>query len=55
MQADLEEQGFETVAKTWVEPQTLKKLIRERVENKDEIDLEIFNAHIGTVAKIKGE
>ena len=55
MQADLEIQGFETVAKTWVEPQTLKKLIRERVENNQEIDLEIFNAHIGTVAKIKGE
>ena len=55
MQADLENKGFETAAKTWVEPQTLKKLIRERVENKQEIDLEIFNAHIGTVAKIRGE
>ena len=33
---------------------TLKKLIRERVENRQEIDLEIFNAHIGQKAKIKG-
>lgn len=54
VQADLEEQGHDTTAKTWVEPMTLKKLLRERVENNEEIDLEIFNAHIGTVAKIKG-
>ena len=54
VQADLEDQGYETTAKTWVEPMTLKKLLRERVENNQEINLEIFNAHIGTVAKIKG-
>ena len=54
MQQDLEEKGFDTSAKTWVEPMTLKKLIRERVENRQEIDLEIFNAHIGQKAKIKG-
>jgi hypothetical protein len=54
MQADLEEKGFDTAAKTWVEPSTLKKLIRERVEAGQEIDLEIFNAHIGTFARIKG-
>jgi len=55
MQADLEDKGFETAAKTWVEPSTLKKLIRERVEAGQEIDLEIFNANIGTIARIKGE
>jgi hypothetical protein len=55
MQADLEEKGFETSAKTWVEPSTLKRLIRERVEAGLEIDLDIFNANIGTIAKIKGE
>ena len=55
MQADLEDQGFDTAAKTWVEPGTLKKLIRERVEAGQEIDLEIFNAYIGTIAKVKGE
>jgi hypothetical protein len=33
---------------------TLKKLIKERAENGQEIDLELFNAYIGTVAKIKG-
>tara|TARA_R100001530_G_scaffold104408_1_gene72754 strand:+ start:276 stop:842 length:567 start_codon:yes stop_codon:yes gene_type:complete len=54
IQADLEEKGLETTARTWVEPMTLKKLVKERMENNQEIDLEIFNAHIGTVAKIKG-
>ena len=54
VQADLEEQGLDTSARTWVEPMTLKKLIRERVENSQDIDLDIFNAHIGTIAKIKG-
>ena len=54
MQQDLEEQGFSPSSRTWVEPMTLKKLIRERVEASQSIDLEIFNANIGTVAKIKG-
>jgi hypothetical protein len=53
LQADLDDQGFETTSKTWIEPMTLKKLIRERIENSQEIDLEMFNANIGTVAKIK--
>ena len=54
VQASLEERGLDTTAKTWVEPMTLKKMVRERVENNQEIDLDIFNAHIGTIAKIKG-
>ena len=33
---------------------TLKKIIKEYVGNGKEIDLEIFNASVGTVAKIKG-
>jgi hypothetical protein len=53
--SDLEDAGLYPEDKTWVEPSTLKKLIRERVENNQEIDLEIFKAHIGTVAKIKGK
>jgi hypothetical protein len=39
---------------TKIEPSTLKKLIRERYENGQDINLEMFNAQIGTVAKIKG-
>ena len=54
LQADLEEKGFNTSSKTWIEPMTLKKLIRERVEANQEIDLDIFNAHVGTIAKLEG-
>jgi len=54
IKAELEEQGMDVGQETKVEPQTLKKLIRERVENNQDINLEMFNAQIGTVAKIKG-
>jgi hypothetical protein len=54
LRADLEGQGFSTDVETKVEPMTLKKIIKEYVGNGKEIDLEIFNASIGTVAKIKG-
>ena len=49
-----EDKGFQPEAKTWVHPMVLKKLIRERVEANQEIDLEIFNAHVGTLAKLEG-
>ena len=54
LHADLEAKGFQPEAKTWVHPMVLKKLIRERVEANQEIDLEIFNAHVGTLAKLEG-
>ena len=54
IKADLEEQGMDVGQETKVEPQTLKKLIKERYENGQDINLEMFNAQIGTVAKIKG-
>ena len=52
LQSELDDKGLQTTSKTWVEPMTLKKLIRERVENSQEIDLEMFNANLGTKAKI---
>tara|TARA_R110000824_G_scaffold58524_1_gene158091 strand:+ start:47 stop:628 length:582 start_codon:yes stop_codon:yes gene_type:complete len=55
LQADLDERGLDTSARTWIEPPTLKKLIRERVESQQIINLELFNAFVGQVAKIKGE
>ena len=54
VQADLDDRGFDTATKTWVEPSTLRKLLRERVEAGQEIDLEMFNGYVGTIAKIKG-
>ena len=55
IQAELDEQGLDTTARTWVEPPTLKKLVKERVQQNQQIDLELFNAFVGQVAKIKGE
>jgi hypothetical protein len=54
LRADLEDQGFSTDADTKVEPSTLKKIIKEYVENGKEIDLELFNGSLVTYAKIKG-
>ena len=55
LQAELEDKGHDTTARTWVEPQTLRKLVRERVEANQPIDLELFKAYVGQTAKIKGE
>jgi hypothetical protein len=55
LQADLDDRGLDTSARTWIEPPTLKKLIRERVESNQIINLELFNAFVGQVAKIKGD
>tara|TARA_R100000152_G_C6778303_1_gene208856 strand:- start:2056 stop:2631 length:576 start_codon:yes stop_codon:yes gene_type:complete len=55
IQAELDDKGLNTSARTWVEPATLKKLVRERVESNKSIDLDLFNAYVGQVAKIKGE
>ena len=55
LKADLDDRGLDTSARTWIEPPTLKKLIRERVEANQTINLELFNAFVGQVAKIKGE
>jgi hypothetical protein len=52
--ADLEDQGYETLSKTWVEPMTLKKIIKDRVEANQEIDLELFNGQLLTMANLKG-
>ena len=54
LQDDLDKSGHDTTARVWVEPMTLKKLVKERLQAGLEFDTELFNAHIGTVAKIKG-
>ena len=54
LEADLVEAGHDTSSKIWIEPMTLKKLAKERLQAGQEFDTELFNAHIGTVAKIKG-
>ena len=52
--SELVNQGYEVTAKVWVEPQTLKKVVRESVENQEKINLDIFDAQIGNYVDIKG-
>jgi hypothetical protein len=53
--ADLEEAGLYPELEEKVESSTLKKVIKDCVQNGVKIDLERFNAHLGTLAKIKGK
>ena len=50
--ADLEEAGHNPSLGEKVEPSTLKKLIKDCIENGVQIDLERFNAQLGTIAKL---
>ena len=51
---ELEGHGYDVASKTWVEPQTLKKVVRESVENREGINLDLFDAVMGTYVDIKG-
>lgn len=48
----LEEEGFETNQKVWVEPMTLKAFVKEQVESGAPIPTETFGIFIGEKAKI---
>ena len=51
--ADLEEAGLNPDLGEKVEPSTLKKVLRDCIENGKKIDLEMFdNANLGTIAKL---
>lgn len=52
---DLSNQGYTVETKTWVEPQTLKKVVKEQVDNGKSINLDVFNGFIGFITKIKGD
>ena len=52
--SELEGHGYDVASKTWVEPQTLKKVVRESVENREGINLDLFDAVMGTYVDIKG-
>lgn len=50
---DLENRGFHPEAKTHIHAMTLKAFVRERVENGQPIDLDLFGAFVGKTANIK--
>lgn len=50
---DLEKQGLHPEAKTHIHASTLKAFVRERVENGQPIDLDLFGAFVAKTADIK--
>ena len=52
IKADLEEAGLYPELGEKVEPSTLKKLIKDRLQNGLEIDTAMFNASVGQMAKL---
>jgi hypothetical protein len=49
----LESEGFTTLTKKWVEPMTLKAVVKEQVESGNDLPLETFNVYIGQKVKVK--
>ena len=49
----LEVEGHSLVQKKWVEPMTLKAVVREQVERGNDLPLEAFNVYIGQKMKVK--
>lgn len=49
----LEEEGHSLVQKKWVEPMTLKAVVKEQVEKGTDLPLEAFNVYVGQKIKVK--
>ena len=50
--SNLQDSGYTTNGKKWVEPMTLKAFIREQVESGNDLPLETFNVYIGQKTRI---
>ena len=48
----LEDNGYTTAQKQWVEPMTLKAFVREQVEKGSDLPLETFNVYVGQKTRI---
>lgn len=48
----LEDNGYATAQKKWIEPMTLKAFVREQVEKGSDLPLETFNVYIGQKTRI---
>ena len=49
----LEGQGHSLQQKKWVEPMTLKAVVKEQVERGNDLPLEAFNVYVGQKIKVK--
>jgi predicted component of viral defense system (DUF524 family) len=50
--SNLQDNGYTTNGKKWVEPMTLKAFIREQVESGNDLPLETFNVYVGQKTRI---
>ncbi len=53
LMATLESEGHDLVQKKWVEPMTLKAVVKEQVEKGNDLPLETFNVYVGQKIKVK--
>jgi|TARA_R100001530_G_scaffold110638_1_gene77892 hypothetical protein len=53
LMTQLEDDGHSLVQKKWVEPMTLKAVVREQVEKGTDLPLETFNVYVGQKIKVK--
>jgi len=53
LMTQLEGDGHSLVQKKWVEPMTLKAVVKEQVEKGNDLPLEAFNVYIGQKIKVK--
>ena len=53
LMTQLEDDGHSLVQKKWVEPMTLKAVVREQVEKGTDLPLEAFNVYVGQKIKVK--
>jgi len=53
LMAKLEKDGHTLTQKKWVEPMTLKAVVKEQVEKGNDLPLETFNVYVGQKIKVK--
>tara|TARA_R100000654_G_scaffold42426_2_gene68680 strand:+ start:382 stop:930 length:549 start_codon:yes stop_codon:yes gene_type:complete len=53
LMTNLESEGHDLVQKKWVEPMTLKAVVKEQVEKGTDLPLETFNVYVGQKIKVK--
>ena len=51
---DLRKQGLDPAQKTHIHPMTLRTWAKNRIDNSQEIDFDLFGIYVGNRAKIKG-
>ena len=53
LMTSLESDGHDLTQKKWVEPMTLKAVVKEQVEKGNDLPLETFNVYVGQKIKVK--